>query len=245
MHFLPRLLDMNIQDPSLRMGVKGEFVKYHLPVLFMPDQYKHLPRFGFVRNPWAWYVSYGTWCHKNGGDGPIWGIFSEDLTPGTPEYFSTTIKRILSVGDGTDASRRYTEKMRKVYKRIGPRGRFMTPYNYADYVNDFGAGYYTWWVKSIFYNIFKPEPEDSVEVGQVENLVNDYLRIVGQYVDLTPDYIQQVQKLYPQRVREKKYPYQEHYDLELAMMVLRKDKELIDKYGYMFEQEEKSLVNIE
>lgn len=239
MHYLPRLLDMNIKDESLKMGVKGIDVKYHQPVIFLAEDLRHLPRFGFIRNPWAWYVSYGTWCHNNFGDGPTWGVMSEGLKPGTEDYFTETVKRILSIGDGTDASRRYVNEMKKVYKRVGPRGRFMTPYNYFEHATEFGAGYFTWWMKSIFYNVFSPEPEDSVEIGQMENLTTDYLRIVGQYVDLTPEYITEIQGLNAQRVRKDKEPYQEYYDRELATLVAERDKEIIDRFGYTFEQEEK------
>ena len=117
----------------------------------------------------------------------------------------------------------------------------MTPYNYFDHIQDFKAGYFTWWFRSICYNVFSPQPEDSVVIGQVENLVTDYLRIVGQFVDLTPKYITQINELNAQRVRKDKHPYQEHYDLELALLVGHADRDIIEKYGYTFEQEEKKI----
>lgn len=216
---------------------------YHKHVQFLPEEYKELPRIGFVRNPWAWYVSWLSWNLAVGGDGPVLSIFAQDRFRGQPEFFTDIVKRILSIGDGTDASRRYAEQWESVYKELGPRQKqqfFMTPYCYATHVNDFNAGYFTWWYRSMYYGVFKPEPEDSIRIGQTENFADDFLKLTAQVVDLTPEYVHYVkQGDHAERVRENKFPYQDHYDLELAALVAERDGPLIRKFGYQFNQEEK------
>lgn len=230
--------------PAMSRGRYGMYLKryenhYHKHMQFMEDKYRHLPRIGFTRNPWAWYPSWMGWAMTI-GDQPTLRVFSQGLDPKSPLFFTDTIKRILSVDDGTDSSKKYIQAMEAFYKNVGYRSaRFMTPYNYAHYAKDFGAGYFTWWYRSILYGIFNPEPNDSVEIGRVENFTDDFLRLTGNHTELTPEYITYVKQGQAERVRNTKYPYQDHYDFELAALVAKKDGGIINKFGYQFNQEEK------
>lgn len=232
--------------PAMSRGTHGMYVKrfentYHKHVQFLPKEYANLPRVGFVRNPWAWYPSWLSWAMQI-GDVPTQVVFSEGLKPSSPRFFTDTIKRLLTLDDGTDGSRKRMERMESMYTRTTPQSRqhaFMCPYNYARYAKEFGAGYFTWWFRSVLYGVFKPQPADSIQIGRVENFTDDFLRLVGQHVELTPEYIEHVREGKAQRVREDKYPYQDHYDFELAALVAQKDGGIINKYGYLFNQEEK------
>ena len=176
------------------------------------------------------------------GDIPTQAVFSEGLDPSTPHFFTDTVKRLLTIDDGTDGSTKRIQRMENMYKKAGKNDlqyAFMCPYNYARYAKDFGAVYFTWWFRSVNYGIFKPEPQDSVKIGRMEEFTSEYLRLVGQHIELTPEYIQYVNESQAERVREDKFPYQDHYDLELAALVAKKDGGIINKYGYQFNQEEK------
>lgn len=214
---------------------------YHKHVQFLPEQYRALPRLGFVRNPWAWYPSWLSWAMTI-GDRPTQHVFSEGLDPESPHFFTDTVKRLLTIDDGTEGSTKRIERMENMYKKASPpdlQHAFMCPYNYARYAKDFGAGYFTWWFRSVLYGVFKPEPNGSVTVGRVEDFTTEYLRMVGSCVDITPEYVKYVQENQAERVRKDKYPYQDHYDFELAALVAHKDGGIINKYGYQFNQEEK------
>jgi hypothetical protein len=223
------------------MHLKRYHNTYHKHVQFLPDEYRDLPRIGFVRNPWSWYPSWLSWAMQI-GDAPTRFVFTHGLEPSSPLYFTDTIKRLLTIDDGTEGSNRRIRMMEAAYKPLGQgdlcKG-FMCPYNYAHYAKDFGAGYFTWWFRSVLYGIFKPEPADSVKVGKMENFTEDFLRITGQCVDLTPEYIEYVLHGQAERVRKQKFPYQDHYDFELAALVAAKDGGIINKYGYQFSQQEK------
>ena len=215
---------------------------YHKHVQFLPEEYSELPRIGFARNPWAWYPSWLGWVMQSLGDTPILPIFAEDLHPSKPNFFTDIIKRILSIGDGTDASKLYAKKWELLYKRMSPhetQKRYLTPYCYATHVNDFKAGYFTWWYRSMYYGVFNPEPHESIDIGTVENFTDDFLKLTGTHIELSPEYITYVRDNHAERVRENKFPYQDHYDFELAGLVAERDGGIIKRFGYQFNQEEK------
>ncbi len=233
--------------PSMSRNAYGMELKrihntYHKHIQFLPEEYSELPRMGFVRNPWAWYTSWLSWTMAVGGDAAVLHVFARDLHPSQPNFFTDIVKRILSIGDGTDASKTYAKKWEQGYKALSPMQKqknFMTPYCYATHVNDFKAGYFTWWYRSMYYGVFNPQPADSIEIGQMEHFTDDFLRITAQHVDLTPEYITYVRSGQAARVREDKFPYQDHYDLELASLIAERDGSIINKFGYQFNQEEK------
>jgi hypothetical protein len=176
------------------------------------------------------------------GDQPTRVVFTEGLDPSTPHYFTDTIKRLLTIDDGTDGSTRRIKRMEAMYSRVDQitlQRSFMCPYNYTRYAREFGAGYFTWWFRSVLYGIFKPQPADSIAIGKMEKFTTDFLRLVGKHVDLTPEYITYATEGQAERVRKDKFPYQDHYDFELAALVAAKDGGIINKYGYQFNQEEK------
>lgn len=232
--------------PAMSRGTYGmNLVRYentyHKHVQFLPEQYKHLPRIGFVRNPWAWYVSWLGWSQRI-GDIPTRVVFTEGLDPKKPSYVTDTIKRLLTIDDGTDGSTQRIKRMENMYKKSSPadlQHAFMCPYNYARYAKDFGAGYFTWWFRSVLYGVFNPEPEDSIRIGKIENFTTDFLRLTGECIDIHPDFAQYVMDGHAERVREDKFPYQDHYDFETAALVAKKESGIIKKYEYQFNQEEK------
>ena len=91
----------------------------------------------------------------------------------------------------------------------------------------------------MYYGVFNPEPDSSIKIGQIENFTDDFLRLTAQCVDLTPEYVEYVREGQSARVREHKFPYQDHYDLELAALVAERDSAVLKKYNYQFFQEEK------
>lgn len=232
--------------PAMSRGKYGMYLKryentYHKHVQFLPEEHQHLPRLGFVRNPWAWYPSWLSWAMTI-GDRPTAVVFTEGLDPSKPNFFTDTIKRLLTLDDGTEGSNKRKQRMETMYSkssRTALQQSFMCPHNYAKHAESFGAGYYTWWHRSVLYGIFKPQPADSITIGKVENFTSDYLLFVGKHTDMTIEYAEYVQDAEAQRVRKHKYPYQDHYDFELAALIAEKDKGIINKYGYQFNQEEK------
>ena len=214
---------------------------YHRHVKFLDPKWQDLPRIGFVRNPWAWYPSWLTWA-MHLGDVATCQVFSGGLNPKDPQFFTDTVKRLLSIDDGTDSSKQYRKVIERYYKLTAPiqlQKSFMTPYCYAVHAEEFKGGYFTWWYRSMYYGIFDPEPDDSIEIGQIENFSDDFLRMVGKHVDLSTEYIDYVKEGQSQRVRKDKFPFQDHYDFELAALIAQKDGGIINRFGYQFNEEEK------
>jgi hypothetical protein len=66
----------------------GSYVRTHVPELVyerqhgraceIPERFKHLPRYAFVRNPWDWYVSW--WLYKRFVGEPVEDSLEEVLT---------------------------------------------------------------------------------------------------------------------------------------------------------------------
>ncbi|MCG8418717.1 MAG: hypothetical protein MJE77_12330 [Proteobacteria bacterium] len=69
-------------------------IGYHYPASALPREYADLPRFGLVRNPWSFYVSWFHFQKQKPRPDPIFR-----LTAGDPANFADTVRRVLTLGE--------------------------------------------------------------------------------------------------------------------------------------------------
>ena len=72
-------------------------VGYHLPKSLIPDEFTGLPVLGFVRNPWAYYVSWYNFQSGRPNPNFLFRILSDDGRLG----FEPAVRNMLNLGAGS------------------------------------------------------------------------------------------------------------------------------------------------
>ena len=179
---------------------EAELLGEHMHVSDIPPTHQQLPRFGFVRNPYDWYVSW-YFFHMN-----VWRneLFNEISDNGKKDFKSTLI---------TGCEMDY----RKLFK--------------DDYDPDkYGSiGGYTAYLLAMFGGDL-----DNVRLGRFENLRNDFLSIISDIIEL-PTLLKYGVNWYPKVNKSPHSHYSEYYDDELREIIAEKDKMMLDRFGYVFE----------
>ena len=196
----------------------------HLPRELLPREYSHLPVLGTVRNPWEFYVSsyHYVWSRHAASTFVSW--MSDNGRLG----FTDSIRNLLNLGldderldalietlpEQVDYRRRNIPNMTKDAMRRA-RGT--------------GVGYYTFRFNYLFGNA------DDVFFCRLETLRQDlfaFFERIGAASDELLDYVLRLDK---KNISEHLH-YSAYYTPELTELVLIRDRALIERFGYAFEQ---------
>ena len=199
-------------------------IGHHLPRELLPREYSHLPVLGTVRNPWEFYVSLYHYVWPRDAASILVSWMSEDGRLG----FTGSIRNVLNLGvnderldvliemlpEHIDYSKRHLpnvtkDKMRRV------RGT--------------GVGYYTFRFNEMFGNA------DDVFFCRLETLRQDLVAFfegIGAATDELRDYVLRVDK---KNISEHLH-YSTYYTPDLAALVSIRERPLIERFGYVFEQ---------
>ncbi len=220
--FINRLILENVS------GAQG--IRYHGQLSDLPDEYKHLPVIGFIRNPWDWYVSmYFDYKSKKQY---IFEIISEN---GSLD-FSKTIERFIRLGDESELSNILLNKLvaqapdnylqQLPLKLIMPG---ILKKHFKEYPNH--CGYYSWVIK-------KMHEVDGVFVGQIgrfENLRADLLSLFDiTQTPITSTMYNYINKGKAINTSQRNKSYQAYYETDLKDLIYEKDQFIIDKFSYQF-----------
>jgi len=221
---LPRSGGTFVSEVIRKFFPSAHEIGYHLPRTLLPREYSHLPVLGAVRNPWEFYVSWYhhvwprdaasiliSWVTENGKLGFL-GTTRNALNLGVnDERLDVLIERLP---EQVDYSRRNIPNITKEAMR-GVRGT--------------GVGYYTFRFNHLFGNV------DDVFVCRLETLRQDlvgFFEGIGAATDELRDYVLRVEKKNTSEHRH----YCAYYTPELAELVSLRDRPLIERFGYGFEQ---------
>lgn len=199
-------------------------IGYHLPRSLLPAEYSHLPILGAIRNPWEFYVSWYYHVWPRDAATPLISWMTENGTVG----FEGTIRNALNLGsnnerldvliemlpDQVDYQKKNIPNITKeAMRRI--RGT--------------GIGYYTFRFNHLFGD------EKGVFFCRVETLREDLIRFFEQIRVLTDELREHI--LYSEKINSAEHlHYSSYYSSELAELVSLRDRSLIEKFGYTFEQ---------
>jgi hypothetical protein len=178
----------------------------HTPYDVLAEDFRELPMFSLVRNPWDWYASiyhYLTQTLDDEDRGPMW----ESAYERGESDFATTVRR-LCTGKDFDNPR-----TKPIMDRL-----------------DCDHGTAVWW------RIAGAGVEAGhVEVGRFEDLRRDFLGFLERHRVPVPASFAEAVASEPAYGASERGPYQRYYDDELRELVRVKARRIVDAYGYEFE----------
>lgn len=199
-------------------------IGHHLPRELLPREYSHLPVLGTVRDPWEFYVSLyhyvwpreagsllASWMSENGRFGFV-GSTQNLLNLGVnDERLDVLIERLP---EHVDYSRRHIPNVTKDATRR---------------VRGTGIGYYTFRFNEMFGNA------DDMFLCRLETLKQDLVAFfegIGAATDELRDYVLRSDK----KNSSEHLHYSTYYTPDLAELVSLRERPLIKRFGYVFEQ---------
>jgi hypothetical protein len=199
-------------------------IGYHLPRAVLPKEYSHLPVLGGVRNPWEFYVSWYHHQHSQTGYSPFFCSISENRTLD----FVQTTTNALSLGVNNEKLDHLIQALPENFDYQKRHISNVTK-NVMRKIRDSGLGLYTFRFNQMFGQA------DDVFFCRVESLRSDLMAFferVGIATDALRDYVLRLDK---KNIAEYRH-YSTYYTPELAELVLIRDRQLIDRFAYVFEQ---------
>ena len=195
-------------------------VGYHLPYAEIPDDYRHLPVLGTVRNPWSYYVS---WFHFQSGQARPNALFRLCSDDGALD-FSGTIRNLVTLE--SDPAR-VAALAAAVPDHFVQHGLNLTK-RCVERIDGNGLGFYAWLHDRMYAQAASPK------VLTMETLREQLHRLpLGRTASETVRIRRFLEGTPPLNVSEHG-PYQDYYTQELRSLVARMDAPVIDAYGYVF-----------
>jgi len=221
---LPRSGGTFISDVIRKFFPSAHEIGYHLPLAVLPKEYSHLPVLGAVRNPWDFYVSWYyhvwprdakttliSWVTEN-GKCDFTGSAINALNFGFDNSRLDTLIELLP-GRVDYQKRNIPNITKEAVRRV--RGT--------------GVGYYTFRFNHLF-----GKAEDMF-VCRFETLTQDIVAFFDRIGVATNELRDHVLHSAKQNTAEHLH-YSSYYTPELAELVSIRDRELIERFGYVFER---------
>lgn len=223
---LPRTGGTFVLDVIQKFFPSVREIGHHLPLTFLPDNYKNLPVLGTIRNPWDFYVSLYHYVLTNNRQS-ILAAWMTDY--GTNSSFQQSARRLLDFGVNStrlDALiEMLPEGMDYSIRQIPNLSKIVT-----HQMRGSGLGYYS----SRFLEMFGSA--DNVFFCRLENLRHDLVRffdLIGATTDQLCDYILALEK----KNSSVHFHYSKYYTPELAELVSAREHPVIQRFGYKFEKQ--------
>lgn len=193
-------------------------VGYHLPYRETPPQFRELPVVGTVRSPWAYYVS---WYHFQAGQqspNHLYRLCSEDGSLG----FDATIRNLVNLARDDQRLDRLQEALPDGYTK---RGLNLTKADVAD-LRQHGAGFYSFLYERLYRGARMPR------ILRVERLRDELRRALLELGCLPDSCIEAFLSDAPDLNVSQHEDPAGYYDDDLAELVARRDRAVIDSFDY-------------
>jgi hypothetical protein len=199
-------------------------IGHHMSRELLPRDYSHLPVLGTVRNPWEFYVSLYHYVWPRDASSVLVSWMSENGRLG----FRGSIRNLLNLGANDE---RLDVLIEMLPEHVDYSKRHVPSINQDAMrrVRGTGLGYYTFRFNQLFGNA------DDMFVCRLETLRQDLVAFfegIGAATDELRGYV-----LGSDKVNAAEHlHYATYYTPELAELVLLRDRPLIERFGYAFEQ---------
>jgi len=184
-----------------------------------------------VRNPWDWYVSWYAFNRRPDARNALFAVCSD----GGKADFKATVTNLIQLGDDSVVSQRYRDALISVLPKTlnGNRGVGLTMDCIRGFVDNETA-YYAW----LFNRMIGAAEVEQVHIGKFENLQTDLIDILNK---LNVQEASKIERVFARarHVNTSKHShYSQYYDAELKELIRSKDRRIIDRFGYKFEQQQ-------
>jgi hypothetical protein len=221
---LPRSGGTFISEIIRKFFPSAHEIGYHLPRALLPREYSNLPVLGAVRNPWDFYVSWYHHVWPRDAKTPLISWVSDN---GRVNFEGAT-RNALNLGLNNE---RLDALLELLPEQVDYRKRNIPNITKEAMrsVRGTGVGYYTFRFNHLFGNA------DDMFVCRLETLRQDlvgFFEKIGVATDELRNYVVRSDK----KNTAEHLPYEAYYTPELAELVSIRDRPLIERFGYVFEQ---------
>jgi hypothetical protein len=195
-------------------------VGYHLPYAEVPDDCRHLPVLGTVRNPWSYYVSWFHFQSDQASPNALFRLCSED---GALDFSGTISNLVTLQGDPA----RVAALAAVVPDHFVQHGLNLTK-RCVERIEGCGVGFYTYlhdrlYAQAVSPTVLKMEGlRERLHRLRLGRTASESVRI-HRFLDAAP----------PLNVSEHG-PYRDYYTPDLRALVAQMDAPILDAYGYAF-----------
>ena len=221
---LPRSGGTFVSDVIRKFFPSAHEIGYHLPRTLLPKEYSHLPVLGGVRNPWEFYASWYHHQHSETRYSPLFCGLSENRKLD----FVQTIRNALNLGVNDEKLDLLIQALPENFNYEKRHVSNVTK-DVMRKIRGAGIGLYTFRFNLLFGQA------DDVFFCRVESLRSDlvaFFERIGAASDALRSYVLGLDK---KNISEHRH-YSTYYTPELAELVLIRDRPLIERFGYVFEQ---------
>ena len=224
---LPRAGGTFVYEVVRKFFPSAREIGYHFPRELLPREYSHLPVLGTVRNPWEFYVSWYHHQHSNISYSPVTNVLFGCLSENRKLDFVRTIQNALDLGVNDDKLDFLIQALPEIFdyqKRNIPN----VTRDVMRKIRDTGLGLYTFRFNQLF------GPADDVFFCRVESLRGDLMAFferIGVASDAMRSYVLGLDK---KNISESLH-YSTYYTPELAELVSIRDRQLVERFGFTFE----------
>lgn len=224
---LPRAGGNFVYEVVTKFFPSAREIGYHLPRRLLPKEYSHLPVLGTVRNPWEFYVS---WYHHHQPSerySPLVNFLFWCVSEDRKLDFVETIRNALNLGVSDD---KLDLLIRALPEEFDYRNRHI-PNLTKDVMRKIrgtGIGLYTFRFNQLFGQA------DDIHFCRVNSLRSDlmlFFENIGVATDGLRSYVLDLDK---KNISEHRH-YSTYYTPELADLVLIRDRQLVERFGFTFE----------
>lgn len=221
---LPRTGGTFVSEVIRKFFPSAHEIGRHLPRELLPEEYSHLPVLGTARNPWEFYVSLYHYAWARDATSILVSWMSEN---GKLDFIGS-IRNVLNLGVNDER----VDALIEMLPEHIDYSRTHIPNVTKDAVHRVrgtGVGYYTFRFNQMFGN------PDDMFFCRLETLKQDlvaFFERIGAATDELRDYVLRSDK---KNISEHLH-YSTYYTADLAELVSIRDRALIERFGYAFEQ---------
>ena len=196
---------------------------YHLPRRMIPPKYRQLPILGFVRNPWDYYVSW--YSFQSARQAPN-ALFECASRRGELD-FKDTVTNLLNLGVESSTLDALLPMLPENYINHG----FNVPRSELEPIRSSGIGFFSYLYRYMYLGVGAP-----LHIGRAEELRSEFLDFldgIGVHAGAEAEAFILRES---HRNSSEHEPYQSYYDAELRDLVAERERDLIQTYGYRFDE---------
>ncbi|MDE2219132.1 MAG: hypothetical protein KGJ52_02030 [Gammaproteobacteria bacterium] len=210
-----------VNECLLRFLPEARQVGYHLPRNMIPQEARHLPILGFVRNPWSYYVSWYSFQQQQTNPNFLYRILSDD---GRLD-FGDTLRNMLDLGAGSIRLDLVLRALPSAYSNQG----LNLPKAALAPIRGSRLGFYSYLYRYMYGGVGA-----QVRIGRSEELrdaLPDMLTAAGQAVG---EEMMNFIAVAAPRNTSRHDGYTNYYSDALRELVALRDAEVIERHGYEF-----------